>query len=90
MSMINETENRGSWLNDEQIELTTTVCESIDEYVKDNAMDMQSSTFVSDMYSEVTELMVDTWKEGDICNDDDYDDWEYGAEPLYESKNYNK
>ena len=25
-----------------------------------------------------------------IRNDDDYDDWEYGAEPLYESKNYNK
>jgi hypothetical protein len=26
----------------------------------------------------------------EIRNDDDYDDWEYGAEPLYESKNYNK
>ena len=25
-----------------------------------------------------------------IRNDDDYDDWEYGAEPLYELKNYNK
>ena len=25
-----------------------------------------------------------------IRNDDDYDDWEYGAEPLYESKNYNQ
>ena len=22
-----------------------------------------------------------------IRNDDDYDDWEYGTEPLYESKN---
>ena len=60
--------------NDEQVELTTTVCESVDEYVKENAMDMQSSTFVSDLYSEVTELMVDTWKAGDICDDDDYDD----------------
>jgi hypothetical protein len=25
-----------------------------------------------------------------IRNDDDYDDWEYGTEPLYESKNTNK
>jgi len=25
-----------------------------------------------------------------IRNDNDYDDWEYGTEPLYESKNWNK
>ena len=25
-----------------------------------------------------------------IRNDEDYDDWEYGTEPLYESKNPNK
>jgi hypothetical protein len=25
-----------------------------------------------------------------IRNDNDYDDWEYGTEPLYESKNHNK
>ena len=25
-----------------------------------------------------------------IRNDDDYDDWEYGTEPLYESKNGDK
>jgi hypothetical protein len=25
-----------------------------------------------------------------IRNDNDYDDWEYGTEPLYESKNLNK
>ena len=25
-----------------------------------------------------------------IRNDDDYDDWEYGTEPLYESKNSDK
>ena len=71
--------------NDEQVELTTTVCESVDEYVKENAMDMQSSTFVSDLYSEVTELMVDTWKAGDICDDDDYDDVRELVEQTYEN-----
>ena len=25
-----------------------------------------------------------------IRNDEDYDDWEYGTEPLYESKKVNK
>ena len=32
------------------------------------------SSICGDMYSEVTELMMETWKEGDICTDDDYDD----------------
>lgn len=70
---------------DEQVELTTTVCECVDEYVKENAMDMHSSTFVVDMYSEITELTMDTWKEGEICTDDDYDDVRELVEQTYEN-----
>ena len=59
--------------NDDQVELTTTVCECVDEYVKENIMNMYSANFVSEMYSEITELMMATWIDGDICTDDDYD-----------------
>ena len=48
-------------------------------------MDIHSSTFVSDMYSEVTELMMETWKEGDIYTDDDYDDVQELVEQTYEN-----
>ena len=65
--------------------MTTTVCECIDEYVKENAMEMHSSTFAADMYNEVTDLMMDTWKEGDICNDEDYDGVRELVEQTYEN-----
>jgi|UniRef100_A0A6C0IL06 putative phage-type endonuclease len=70
---------------DDQVELTTTVCECVDEYIKENADDMQSSTFAVDICSEITDLVMDTWKEGDICDDDDYDDVRDLVEQTYEN-----
>lgn len=71
--------------NDDQVELTTTVCECVDEYVKENIMNMHSANFVSEMYSEITELMMATWIDGDICTDDDYDDVRELIEQTYEN-----
>jgi putative phage-type endonuclease len=71
--------------NDDQVELTTTVCECVDEYIKEHAEDMQSSAFAVDICSEITDLMMDTWKEGDICDDDDYDDVRDLVEQTYEN-----
>lgn len=71
--------------NDDQVELTTTVCECVDEYIKEHADDMQSSTFAVDICSEITDLTMDTWKEGDICDDDDYDDVRDLVEQTYEN-----
>jgi len=71
--------------SDDQTELTTTICECLDDYIRDNSFDMMSSTFAADTCSELTDLMVDTWKEGNICDDDDHDDVRELVEQTYEN-----
>ena len=61
--------------DDDVIELTTTIYEMIDDYIKDNLLSMCDADFHSKMEKEITQYLVDNWEDAELCdvdlNDDD-------------------
>ena len=57
--------------DDDVIEITTTVFELIDDYLKENILQMYEPNFHDKMCYEITYLMHDDWFEAGICDDDE-------------------
>ena len=61
--------------DDEIIELTTTIYEMIDDYLKDNILLMCEPNFHNTMEKEITQYLLENWEDAKLCenieNDDD-------------------
>ena len=60
--------------DDDIIELTTTIYEMIDDYIKDNLLYMCDADFHSKMENEITHYLVDNWEDAELCDIDINDD----------------
>ena len=68
--------------DDDVVEMTTTVYELTDEYIRENIFDMQEPAFHTKMVDYITASRFDLWSDADLCShgeddddpEDDYDD----------------
>tara|TARA_E500000178_G_scaffold354105_1_gene421988 strand:- start:3956 stop:5482 length:1527 start_codon:yes stop_codon:yes gene_type:complete len=61
--------------DDEIIELTTTIYEMIDDYLKDNILVMCEPNFHNNMEKEITQYLLESWEDAELCEniEDDND-----------------
>ena len=60
--------------DDEIIELTTTIYEMIDDYLKDNILLMCEPNFHSNMEKEITQYLLENWEDAKLCENIEDDD----------------
>lgn len=60
--------------DDEIIELTTTIYEMIDDYLKDNILLMCEPNFHSNMEKEITQYLLENWEDAELCENIEDDD----------------
>ena len=60
--------------DDDIIELTTTVYELIDDYLKDNLLLICEDKFHLNMENEITHYLLDNWEDAKLCEEDINDD----------------
>jgi len=60
--------------DDEIIELTTTIYEMIDDYLKDNILLMCEPNFHNNMEKEITQYLLEHWEDAELCEHIEDDD----------------
>jgi len=60
--------------DDDIIELTSTIYEMIDDYLKDNILMMCEANFHSNMEKEITQYLLEDWEDADLCENIEQDD----------------
>lgn len=60
--------------DDDIIELTSTIYEMIDDYLKDNILLMCETTFHTKMEKEITHYLLENWEDADLCENIEEDD----------------
>ena len=60
--------------DDEIIELTSTIYEMIDDYIKDNILMMCEANFHSKMENEIAQYLLEDWEDAEICENIEDDD----------------
>ena len=60
--------------DDEIIELTTTIYEMIDDYLKDNILLMCEPNFHNNMEKEITQYLLENWEDAELCDHIEDDD----------------
>ena len=60
--------------DDDIIELTSTIYEMIDDYLKDNILMMCEANFHSNMEKEITQYLLEDWEVADLCENIEEDD----------------
>jgi putative phage-type endonuclease len=60
--------------DDEIIELTTTIYEMIDDYLKDNTLLICEPDFHSTMEKEITQYLLENWQDAELCENIEDDD----------------
>jgi len=66
----------------EMLDIETNIYENIEEYLKQEIINISSPHFYDDLVEDITNVFHDYWMDCEICEEDDYDEIEYIIENL--------